>query len=185
MSPARQADLGPLPRLVGLAAANAQPEPVGDDGDVFGAQDNQFRAAQRADEAEQQLMITADGDGSNGSRVRLLKVELQKLWDETGLTLQVCHYPAGTSKWNEIEHKLFCHITQTWRGKPLTSRETGVELIASSSSTKNGLTMRCDLDTRSYPKGIKVSDEEMATLKIKGDTFHPKWNYTVSPRVTP
>ncbi len=129
-----------------------------------------------------QLMITADGGGSNGSRVRLFKVELQSLADESGLTLQVCHYPPGTSKWNKIEHRLFCHITQTWRGKPLTSRETVVELIAST-TTRTGLTVRCELDTRSYPKGIKVSDAEMATLNIKGDTFHPEWNYTISPRV--
>ena len=131
-----------------------------------------------------QLMITADGGGSNGSRVRLFKVELQKLADETGLPLQVCHYPPGTSKWNKIEHRLFCHITQTWRGKPLTSRETVVELIASTTTT-TGLTVRCELDTRTYPKGIKVSDEEMATLNIKGDAFHPEWNYTVSPKVPP
>jgi hypothetical protein len=129
-----------------------------------------------------QLMITADGGGSNGSRVRLFKVELQKLADETGLTLQVCHYPPGTSKWNKIEHKLFCHITQTWRGQPLTSRETVVELIAST-TTKAGLTVRCELDTRTYPKGIKVSDAEMAGLNIEGDTFHPEWNYTISPRL--
>ena len=131
-----------------------------------------------------QLMITADGGGSNGSRVRLFKVELQKLADETGLPLQVCHYPPGTSKWNKIEHQLFCHITQTWRGKPLTSREAVVELIAST-TTKTGLTVRCELDTRAYPKGIKVSDAEMATLNIKGDAFHPEWNYTISPRVPP
>jgi hypothetical protein len=130
------------------------------------------------------LMITADGGGSNGSRVRLFKVELQKLADETGLPLQVCHYPPGTSKWNKIEHRLFCHITQTWRGKPLTSRQTVVELIAST-TTRTGLKVRCELDTRSYPKGIKVSDAEMATLNIKGDTFHPEWNYTVLPRVPP
>jgi hypothetical protein len=127
------------------------------------------------------LMITADGGGSNGSRVRLFKIELQKLADETGLTLQVCHYPPGTSKWNRIEHRLFCHITQNWRGKPLISRETVVELIAST-TTKTGLTVRCELDTRDYQKGVRVSDEEMATLNIKGDTFHPEWNYTISPR---
>jgi len=128
-----------------------------------------------------QLMITADGGGSNGSRVRLFKIELQKLADETGLTVQVCHYPPGTSKWNKIEHRTFCHITQTWRGKPLISRETVVELIASTTTTA-GLTVRCELDTRDYPKGIKVSDEEMATLNITGDTFHPEWNYRILPR---
>jgi hypothetical protein len=130
------------------------------------------------------LMVTADGGGSNGSRVRLFKVELQKLADETGLTLQVCHYPPGTSKWNKIEHRLFCHITQNWRGMPLTSRSAVVELIAST-TTKTGLKVRCELDTRAYAKGIKVSDDEMATLNITGDTFHPEWNYSISPRTPP
>lgn len=130
------------------------------------------------------LMITADGGGSNGSRVRLFKVELQKLADETGLTLQVCHYPPGTSKWNKIEHRLFCHITQTWRGKPLTSRLAVVELIAATTTTA-GLRVRCELDTRSYPKGIKITDAEMTALNIKGDKFHPEWNYTISPRMPP
>jgi hypothetical protein len=131
-----------------------------------------------------QLMITADGGGSNGSRVRLFKVELQNLADETGLTLQVCHYPPGTSKWNRIEHRLFCHITQTWRGRPLISLETVVELIAST-TTRTGLTVRCELDTRSYPNGIKVSTAEMKTRNIKGDPFHPEWNYTIAPRPPP
>ncbi len=128
-----------------------------------------------------QLMITADGGGSNGSRVRLFKIELQRLADETGLTVRVCHYPPGTSKWNKIEHRLFCHVTQTWRGKPLVSRETVVELIAAT-TTRTGLIVRCALDTRDYPKGIKVSDEEMDALNITGDAFHPEWNYTISPR---
>jgi len=128
------------------------------------------------------LMITADGGGSNGSRVRLFKVELQKLADETGLTLQICHYPPGTSKWNKIEHRLFCHITQTWRGKPLTSRLAVVELIG---ATTTDLRVRCELDTRAYPKRIKVTDAEMAALNIKGDTFHPEWNYTISPTAPP
>jgi hypothetical protein len=130
------------------------------------------------------LMITADGGGSNGSRVRLFKVELQKLADETGLTLQVCHYPPGTSKWNKIEHRLFCHITENWRGTPLTSRLAVVELIAST-TTKTGLKVRCELDTRTYPKGIKVSNQEMASLNIKGEAFHPEWNYTIAPRLPP
>ncbi len=120
-----------------------------------------------------QLMITADGGGSNGSRVRLFKIELQRLADETGLTVRVCHYPPGTSKWNKIEHRLFCHVTQTWRGKPLVSRETVVELIAAT-TTRTGLIVRCALDTRDYPKGIKVSDEEMDALNITGDAFHPE-----------
>ncbi|HEV2043031.1 MAG TPA: ISAzo13 family transposase [Casimicrobiaceae bacterium] len=128
-----------------------------------------------------QLMITADGGGSNGSRVRLFKIELQRLADETGLTVRVCHYPPGTSKWNKIEHRLFCHVTQTWRGKPLVSRETVVELIAAT-TTRTGLLVRCVLDTRDYPKGIKVSDQEMDALNIRGDAFHPEWNYMISPR---
>ena len=128
------------------------------------------------------LMITADGGGSNGSRVRLFKIELQKLADETGLTLQVCHYPPGTSKWNKIEHRLFCHITQTWRGTPLTSRLAVVELIAATTTT-TGLRVHCELDTRTYPNGIKVTDAEMAALNIEGNVFHPEWNYTIAPRV--
>ena len=127
------------------------------------------------------LMITADGGGSNGSRVRLFKVELQKLADETGVTLQVCHFPPGTSKWNKVEHRLFCHITQTWRGKPLTSRLAVVELIAATTTT-TGLKVHCELDPRSYPKGIKVTDDEMSSLNITGDQFHPEWNYTIAPR---
>jgi hypothetical protein len=127
------------------------------------------------------LMITADGGGSNGSRVRLWKVELQKLADETGVTIGVCHYPPGTSKWNKIEHRLFCHITQNWRGRPLTSRSAVVELIAAT-TTKKGLTVRCELDSNSYAKGLKVSDAEMAALNIEGDEFHPEWNYTIKPR---
>jgi len=127
------------------------------------------------------LMITADGGGSNGSRVRLWKVELQKLSDETGLTIGVCHYPPGTSKWNKIEHRLFCHITQNWRGRHLTSRSAVVELIAAT-TTKKGLTVRCELDSNSYIKGVKVSDAEMATLNIERDPFHPEWNYTIKPR---
>ena len=131
-----------------------------------------------------QLMITADGGGSNGSRVRLWKIELQKLADETGLTIGVCHYPPGTSKWNKIEHRLFCHITQNWRGRPLTSRTAIVELIAAT-TTKTGLTVRCELDENTYAKGVKVSDAEMAALNISGDAFHPEWNYTIAPRSMP
>ena len=113
-----------------------------------------------------QIMVTADGNSSNGSRVRLFKVELQKLADETRLTLPVCHYPPGTSKWNKIEHRLFCHITENGRGTPLTSRLAVVELIAST-TTKTGLTVRCELDTQTYRKGIKVSDEEWPALTSK------------------
>jgi hypothetical protein len=127
------------------------------------------------------IMITADCGGSNGPRLRLWKVELQRLADETGLILQVCHYPPGTSKWNTIEHRMFCHISENWRATPLTSRLTVVELIANT-RTKTGLSIRCELDTKSYPKGIKVPDEAMAGLNLKGDDFHPEWNYTISPR---
>jgi hypothetical protein len=129
------------------------------------------------------VLITADGGGSNGSRVRLWKLELQKLADETGLTFQVCHYPPGTSKWNKIEHRMFCHITQTWRGKPLVSRVAVVNLIAAT-TTKTGLTVQCELDEKSYAKGIKVSDAEIATLNIESDPWHPEWNYTIKPRPT-
>ncbi len=130
-----------------------------------------------------ELMITADCGGSNSSRARLWKVELQKLADETQMPIKVCHYPPGTSKWNKIEHRLFCHITQNWRGRPLESRAAVVELIAAT-TTQAGLKVECALDTRTYEKGIKVSDAEMAALDIRGDTFHPDWNYTVHPRPT-
>ena len=128
-----------------------------------------------------ELTITADGGGSNGSRVRLWKVELQKLADELSLTINVMHYPPGTSKWNKIEHRMFCHITQNWRGTPLESRMAVVELIAAT-TTKTGLKIESALDTRTYEKGIKVSDAEMTALDITGDTFHPEWNYTIRPR---
>ena len=128
-----------------------------------------------------QLMITADCGGSNGARVRLWKLELQKLADETGLELLVCHYPPGTSKWNKIEHRLFCHITQNWRGRPLTSRLAVVELIAATTTTA-GLKVECELDTGAYPKGIKVTDAEMKLIELKGDAFHPEWNHTISSR---
>ena len=128
-----------------------------------------------------ELTITADCGGSNGARVRLWKVELQKLADETGLKIHVHHYPPGTSKWNRIEHRLFCHITQNWRGRPLTDRIAIVELIGAT-TTKAGLKVECALDQRTYEKGIKVSDAAMATLNITGDDFHPEWNYTIKPR---
>jgi hypothetical protein len=130
-----------------------------------------------------QLMITADCGGSNGARVRLWKVELQKLADETGLAIKVRHYPPGTSKWNKIEHRMFCHITQNWRSRPLIDRAAVVELIAAT-TTKTGLKVQCALDTRTYEKGIKVRDAEMKRLDIRGDAFHPEWNYTIMPRTS-
>jgi transposase len=128
-----------------------------------------------------QLLISADGGGSNGSRVRLWKWELQRLADETGLSITVCHLPPGTSKWNKIEHRLFAWISQNWRGQPLTSYAVILKLIAAT-TTKAGLTVQCQLDTNSYPAGRKVSDEEMATLSILPDPFHGEWNYTIRPR---
>jgi hypothetical protein len=130
-----------------------------------------------------ELTITADCGGSNGARVRLWKVELQRLADETDLTLHVHHYPPGTSKWNRIEHRLFCHITQNWRGRPLRSRVAVVELIAAT-TTKTGLTVQSALDERTYQKGRRVKKSEMAALDITGDPFHPEWNYTIKPRRT-
>jgi transposase len=127
------------------------------------------------------LLISADGGGSNGSRVRLWKWELQRLADETGLPITVCHLPPGTSKWNKIEHRLFAWISQNWRGQPLTSYAVILKLIAGT-TTKAGLTVQCQLDTNNYPSGRKVSDEEMATLSILPDPFHGEWNYTIRPR---
>jgi hypothetical protein len=127
------------------------------------------------------LMIAADGGGSNGSRLRLWKLALQQLADDTDLIIQVCHYPPGTSKWNKIEHRMFCHITQNWRAVPLVSLFVIIQLIANT-TTKTGLKIRCELDPNTYPKGIKVSDAEMATLNIKRDAFHPEWNYSIAPR---
>jgi hypothetical protein len=129
----------------------------------------------------QRLLITADGGGSNGSRVRLWKVELQKFVDEAGVAVQVCHLPPGTSKWNKIEHRLFSFITQNWRGQPLISHEVIVNLIGATTNSK-GLKVKCVLDTSKYPSGIKVSDEEFAQLNIKRHEFHGDWNYTIHPR---
>src|SRR6266576_1318157 len=128
-----------------------------------------------------ELMITADCGGSNSARSRLWKVELQKLADELQMPIKVCHYPPGTSKWNKIEHRLFCHITQNWRGRPLESRTAVVELIAAT-TTKTGLKVECALDERTYEKGIKITDAEIEALDIRGHTFHLEWNYTVHPR---
>jgi Rhodopirellula transposase DDE domain len=130
-----------------------------------------------------ELTITADCGGSNGSRVRLWKVELQKLADETGLTIKVRHYPPGTSKWNKIEHRMFCHITQNWRGRPLTDHATIIDLIAATTTT-TGLKVEAVLDTTVYEKGIKIRDAEMKRLNIRGEAFHPQWNYAVIPRKT-
>jgi hypothetical protein len=129
------------------------------------------------------LMITADCGGSNGYRGRLWKVALQRFADETGLTVQVCHLPPGTSKWNKIEHRMFCHITQNWRGKPLESLAVIVELIGHTTTAK-GLRIRAEIDASSYPQGKKVSDEEMALVQLRPDPFHGEWNYAISPHVS-
>jgi hypothetical protein len=126
------------------------------------------------------LLITADGGGSNGSRNRLWKVALQDLADETGLQLFVCHFPPGTSKWNKIEHRLFCHITQNWRGQPLVDHETIVNLIGGT-TTQKGLKVQAQLDTLSYPIGIEISPAEMAEVQLYECEFHGEWNYLIQP----
>jgi hypothetical protein len=128
-----------------------------------------------------ELLVTADAGGSNGNRSRLWKVALQDLADVTGLRITVCHFPPGTSKWNKIEHRMFCHITENWRGKPLVSRAVIVSLIGST-KTRMGLRIKAALDTNHYAAGIKVSDEELAAVHLKEDTFHGDWNYTIAPR---
>ena len=125
-----------------------------------------------------QLVITADGGGSNGHRVRLWKLELSRLAQEIGLDIEVHHFPPGTSKWNKIEHRLFSFITMNWRGRPLISHEVIVNLIAST-KTRSGLTVRAELDTADYPKGLVISDAELDTIKIERDEFHGDWNYRI------
>ena len=129
------------------------------------------------------LLITADGGGSNGSRVRLWKRELQAFADETGLTIEVHHLPPGTSKWNKIEHRLFSFISQNWRAKPLVSHQAIVQLIAAT-TTKTGLTVRCELDTAAYPSGLTVSDDDMARINLVRADFHGEWNYSILPNKT-
>ena len=127
------------------------------------------------------LLITADGGGSNSSRNRLWKKSLQTLADELRLTLEVCHFPPGTSKWNKIEHRLFCFITKNWRGRPLISYEVIVNLIASTTTTK-GLKVHAAIDTNVYDVGIKVTDDELKQLQITPAKFHGDWNYIIKPR---
>ena len=129
------------------------------------------------------LLITADGGGSNGYRTRLWKIELARLAEQTGLTITVCHLPPGTSKWNKIEHRLFSHISMNWRGRPLTSHEVIVNTIAAT-TTSTGLTVAAELDTATYPAGIKITDQQMRDLEataLRRHTFHGDWNYTVTP----
>ena len=127
------------------------------------------------------MLITADGGGSNGSRVRLWKVALQRLVNEIGIPVSVCHFPPGTSKWNKIEHRMFCHISQNWRGRPLISREVIIALIGST-TTKQGLKIKAVLDEKPYKAGIKVSKAELAQVKLEPADFHGEWNYTIRPQ---
>ena len=127
-----------------------------------------------------ELLVTADCGGSNGHRVRLWKVALQSLANDTGLRISVCHFPPGTSKWNKIEHRMFCHISMNWRGKPLISHEVAVNLIAST-TTVTGLAIAAELDRNVYPKGLKITDAEFAKVNLKKASFHGEWNYTIAP----
>ena len=129
------------------------------------------------------LLITADGGGSNGARLRLWKVELQKLANETGLAISVCHFPPGTSKWNKVEHRLFSFITSNWRGESLIDYETIVNLIANTTTAK-GLKVKCRLDRRKYPIGRKIGDEEMRRVNVVRNTFHGEWNYVIQPNTS-
>lgn len=127
------------------------------------------------------ILITADGGGSNGYRLRIWKLELQKLADETGLSIMVCHFPPGTSKWNKVEHRLFSFISSNWRGEPLIDYETIVRLIANTTTAK-GLSVTCRLDRKKYPSGRRVSDEEFSTINLTPHTFHGEWNYKIEPQ---
>ena len=129
------------------------------------------------------LLITADCGGSNGYRVRLWRLQLQRLADDLGMKVQVCHFPPGTSKWNKIEHRMFCHITNNWRGRPLLSRQVVVNLIGSV-TTDQGLRVKAALDDNTYEPGIKVSDADLAAINLKRDEFHGEWNYRVTPKAT-
>ena len=132
--------------------------------------------------APRRLLITADSGGSNSPRTRLWLTELQNLADEMEMILEVCHYPPGTSKWNKIEHRLFCHITRNWKGVPLETLEIVVSLIGST-TTEEGLEVHAWLDTEAYEKGRKVSDQELSEVQIKRNKFHGEWNYEVTPRL--
>jgi hypothetical protein len=138
------------------------------------------RMGQRAYPRAKELLITADAGGSNGSRSRLWKLGLQQLADQTGLAISVCHFPPGTSKWNKIEHRMFCHITENWRGRPLVSHAVIVNLIGHA-KTREGLRVKAALDTGKYENGVKVSKEEFATINLTPDSFHGDWNYKVRP----
>lgn len=139
-----------------------------------------FRMGKELYPDARELLITADGGGSNGSRVRLWKLELQKLANELGIPIRVSHFPPGTSKWNKIEHRLFSYISMNWRGKPLVSHEAIVNLIAAT-TTRKGLKVQAEIDSGQYPTGIKVTDEELETIRILREDFHGEWNYSIVP----
>jgi hypothetical protein len=141
-----------------------------------------YKMGQKNYPVASELLITADCGGSNGNRVRLWKYELQRFADEIAINIHIRHFPPGTSKWNKIEHRLFSYISKNWRGKPLSSRETVVNLIANT-KTDRGLEVFAVLDENKYEKGRKISDEEINALKIRGDDFHPEWNYTINSRL--
>ena len=126
------------------------------------------------------LLVTADGGGSNGYRIRLWKIEFQRFPNKHDLEVSVCHFPPGTSKWNKIEHRMFRHITMNWYGKPLTSHEVIVNLIANT-TTRQGLEIQAEIDTNIYPKGIKVTDSELDSIHLIRADFHGKWNYSIHP----
>jgi hypothetical protein len=128
-----------------------------------------------------ELLITADGGGSNSSRGRLWKVALQRFADAAGLRIRVCHFPPGTSKWNKIEHRLFSHITQNWRGRPLTSHEVVVNLIENT-TTRSGLRVQAALDAAHYATNRQISDDQLRELYLSRDAFHGEWNYSITPR---
>ena len=140
----------------------------------------QAMGSQRYPQAET-LLVTADSGGSNSRRRRLGKVALQAVADEIGLPLSVCHFPPGTSKWHTIDHRMFCHLTEHWRGRPLRSLEVIVHLIGHTTTTP-GVQIEAELDTHTYPTGLKVSDKELAAVQISKAPFHGEWNYTISPR---
>jgi len=159
---------------------------VGQDGDTAAFAVQTLRrwwqaVGQGAYPQARRLLVCADAGGSNGCRLRLWKVELGRLAEETGLKITVCHFPPGTSKWNKIEHRLFAQITSNWRGEPLTSHEVIVDLIGAT-TTETGLRVRAERDTGTYPRGIKVSDEQLAAVRLQRHHFHGDWNYTVRPR---
>jgi len=139
-----------------------------------------MRMGRRAYPAARELTITADSGGSNSSRTRAWKVALQRFADKNGLAVTIHHYPPGTSKWNKIEHRMFCHITRNWRAQPLVTRQAVVELIGHT-TTKTGLRIRAELDTNQYPKGVKITDEELAAVRLRRASFHGDWNYTITP----